>query len=236
MVAAGLYPQWTKIIHPIKRFVETIGGNIEKEVTVEDLKFYIPYNNIPIPKYISSNTTTSNNNHNNTSSTSSSTEGIDNMQTIGINTDPNNNNINTGNKETDGEVEVDIDENTQKQRVYIHPTSINTTRVQYPSRVLCYGEQFQQKDVIYIREITSIGIYPLLLFASNIIYNSNTNIVIVDNWIEFSISHDIYNVIYKLRYEFDKIILYKINNPRYNIYDNEVLNIIIQLLYKDGLD
>ncbi len=42
ILCAGLYPSASKIMRPAKRFVETVGGNVEKDVNAKELKFYIP--------------------------------------------------------------------------------------------------------------------------------------------------------------------------------------------------
>lgn len=41
ILCAGLYPSASKIMRPAKRFVETAGGNVEKDVNAKELKFYI---------------------------------------------------------------------------------------------------------------------------------------------------------------------------------------------------
>jgi hypothetical protein len=39
---AGVYPQIAKIVRPPQKFVETIGGNVEREKKSKEFKFYIP--------------------------------------------------------------------------------------------------------------------------------------------------------------------------------------------------
>jgi ATP-dependent RNA helicase DHX57 len=41
-IAAGVYPQIVKIVRPPSKFVETIGGALEKDVDVKEMKFYLP--------------------------------------------------------------------------------------------------------------------------------------------------------------------------------------------------
>jgi len=41
-VGAGLYPQVAKILRPPKRFVEVVGGAVERDMIAREIKFYIP--------------------------------------------------------------------------------------------------------------------------------------------------------------------------------------------------
>lgn len=41
-LCAGLYPQLSKILRPTKRFVEVMGGAVERDLQAKELKFYIP--------------------------------------------------------------------------------------------------------------------------------------------------------------------------------------------------
>lgn len=45
VMCAGLYPKVSKILRPPKRFVEMLGGNLEKSVEAIELKFYLPEKN-----------------------------------------------------------------------------------------------------------------------------------------------------------------------------------------------
>jgi ATP-dependent RNA helicase DHX57 len=56
VMSAGLYPKVCKILRPPKRFVETLGGNLEKSVEAIELKFYLPEKNDSFDNKTSTNT------------------------------------------------------------------------------------------------------------------------------------------------------------------------------------
>jgi hypothetical protein len=41
-LCAGFYPQLARVLKPPKRFVETVGGSVEKMAEARELKLYIP--------------------------------------------------------------------------------------------------------------------------------------------------------------------------------------------------
>jgi hypothetical protein len=43
ILCSGVYPQISRVIRPPKRFLEVSGGNIERDVSANELKYYIPY-------------------------------------------------------------------------------------------------------------------------------------------------------------------------------------------------
>jgi hypothetical protein len=40
-LCAGLYPQICSVVHPPKKFVDTIGGSLEKTAIIKDLRYLI---------------------------------------------------------------------------------------------------------------------------------------------------------------------------------------------------
>eukprot|EP01041_Mallomonas_annulata_P008091 gene8091-16602_t len=162
VLCAGLYPQLALIRRPVKRFVETMGGALERETVAQDLSFFIP---IRPDERIIFDSSADNNNSNNNSIKNSSNNSTD--STI------NNSTATVAEEEEYG---------TPLQRVYIHSTSINTNKSSYPSNFLIYGERSVQRNVAFLRETAVVGPYPLLLFGGEWKADVLAGTVTVDNW------------------------------------------------------
>ena len=214
----GLYPNIARILRPPQRYIETLGGNIEKDLESNEFKFYIP-------KYETSDT-------NNNSSGSNSNSNLASMTTS------NNNNTKSDSLKYD---EIDL---TNLQRVFVHPSSINFNNSKFKHcSYIAYGEkQLTSSNVknmenakIFLRETNEVTIYSLLLFGGEMEINYKESMICIDGWIYFSAPGRIAALIYRLRQEFDSILDQKLNDLNYDITTSKLLNVAVLLLESDGL-
>lgn len=196
-MCAGLYPKVCKILRPPKRFVETIGGNLEKSVEAIELKFYLPEKN-----------------------------------------EESNNKSAISEKFKQKNIDIATDEMT---RVFVHPSSICFKNNAYnSSNYVLYGEKqlsfnLQKESKIYLRNVSEMGPYALLLFGGKLEAQYLDGTITVDNWIRFSAPGRIVALIQLLRKRLDELLEEKIVDPSVNIFDSKVLEAACSLLTTDGL-
>ena len=159
-------------------YVQTLGGNIEKELEANEFKLYIP---IERDKDVNDIYTAIQQ----SSSSLATSEGN--------NSDPS---INDDMINTEG-----------YQRVFIHPSSINYKNNSFKySSYLLYSEKMitaaNQKALeqakIYIRETTEPTVYSLLLFGGVMEVNYQEQLITIDGWIRLALGQRIYTVYYVL--------------------------------------
>ena len=148
-------------------YVQTLGGNIEKELEANEFKLYIP---IERDKDVNDIYTAIQQ----SSSSLATSEGN--------NSDPS---INDDMINTEG-----------YQRVFIHPSSINYKNNSFKySSYLLYSEKMitaaNQKALeqakIYIRETTEPTVYSLLLFGGVMEVNYQEQLITIDGWIRLAL-------------------------------------------------
>lgn len=159
---AGLYPHIARVMRPPQRFVETVGGNIERDAEASEFKLYIPAGECNATgAYASSNNTT-------TTSTIT-TSGISSIQSP----------------------ENDID-TEGFERVFIHPSSVNFSNSAFKhTSYLLYGElqltASNQKAMdsakVWLRETMEPTVYSLLLFGGQLEVSYKDQRIYLDDWI-----------------------------------------------------
>lgn len=160
---AGLYPHIARVIRPPQRFVETLGGNVERDAVATEFKVYIPAVEC--------------------TGASSSISGDN--KTIANNTSRNTQSISID--------RVDDDITTEGfERVFIHPSSINFGNSLFKhTSYLLYGElqltASNQKNVdtakVWLRETLEPTVYSLLLFGGQLDVSYKDQRIYLDNWI-----------------------------------------------------
>jgi hypothetical protein len=135
-------------------------------------------------------------------------------------------------------IDIATDEMT---RAFVHPTSICFSNSAYnSSNFILYGDKqlninTQKETKIYLRNVTEIGPYALLLFGGKLEAQYLDGTITIDNWIRFSAPGRIVALIQLLRKRLDDLLEEKINNTDINIINSKVLNAACKLLATDGL-
>ena len=165
-----MYINTTICIYPYT-YVQTLGGNIEKELESIESKLYIPIE-AGGDKYVNDIYT----------AIQQSSSSLTSATSEGHNSDPS---INDDMINTEG-----------YQRVFIHPSSINYKNNSFKySSYLLYSEKMitaaNQKALdqakIYIRETTEPTVYSLLLFGGVMEVNYQEQLITIDGWIRLAL-------------------------------------------------
>lgn len=243
-ICAGLYPQIGKIIRPAAKYVDTLGGKIERDVMIDELEFYI-LDNSGLGGSGDANTSIGNNNKNNnfnsTGGNSSSEGVISNSKNSIINSiNSNNNKNNTSNNNSNSNTNSN-NKYPGQSRVFIHSSSVNYTNVTYKSsNYLLFSEKklsnASNGSKPYLYEITEIPPFPLLFFGGEIEAQYKEGTVTVDDWIKFSAPGKLVVLILALRKSLNELLTEKILDPEFEISSSAILDAVCLLFQTDGLD
>lgn len=225
-ICAGLYPQIGKIIRPAAKYVDTLGGKIERDVMIDELEFYIMDSS-----GLGSGVDTNINNNNNSTNNDVNNNKIA-LNSSKYNTNKNNYNSSSNNGNSN---------NSGQSRVFIHSSSVNYSNVTYKSsNYLLYSEKKLSNSLSgtkpFLYEITEIPPFPLLFFGGEIEAQYTEGTVTVDEWIKFSAPGKLVVLILALRKSLNELLTEKILDPEFDISTSAVLDAVCLLFQTDGLD
>ena len=228
-ICAGLYPQIGKIIRPAAKYVDTLGGKIERDVMIDELEFYI-LDNSGLGAGVDVNTNSNRNSTNITNNDVNNNKIALNNSKNGLNKNNNNSNINNDNNNNSGQ-----------SRVFIHSSSVNYSNVTYKSsNYLLYSEKKLSNSLSgtkpFLYEITEIPPFPLLFFGGEIEAQYTEGTVTVDEWIKFSAPGKLVVLILALRKSLNELLTEKILDPEFDISTSAILDAVCLLFQTDGLD
>lgn len=121
-----------------------------------------------------------------------------------------------------------------RERVFLHPSSLNFAQTQYDSPWLLYTELVQTSKV-FVRESTMVNPYALLLFGGQLDVVHEKNLIRLDKWIQFHAVARIGVLIKAIRKHLDQLLMEKIENPQVSIANSELVSAISQLLKSEGM-
>ncbi|KAI1503554.1 P-loop containing nucleoside triphosphate hydrolase protein [Biscogniauxia marginata] len=142
-----------------------------------------------------------------------------------------------------GAVELDPEARTIRYftqdngRVFIHPSSTlfdsqgfsgNAAFVSYFSMI--------STSKIFVRDLTPFNAFTLLLFSGAIELDTMGRGLVVDGWLRLRGWARIGVLVSRLRGMVDNIIAMKVNNPRADVRQNEVIRTVAKLIELDGMD
>jgi hypothetical protein len=228
-VLFNIYISFLSTSMMIKRFVETIGGAIERDVAAQELKFYIPDNPSDTAAAAAAQAASAGNSQRaGGGGGGGSSEG--------------------GNQRDNTDITTD-----GLSRVFIHPSSLNFSNTSFhPSNYVLYGERqlsvtpgsgssnSSNKDgtplgKAYIRDVSEVSPFPLLFFGGKLEAQYLQGTVTVDGWLRFSAPGRIVALVQALRRALDSLLLEKISDPLRDISTARELDAVCQLLATDGL-
>ncbi|KAF0690083.1 Aste57867_18477 [Aphanomyces stellatus] len=99
-----------------------------------------------------------------------------------------------------------------KDRVFLHPSSLNFTRGQFESPWLVYNELVQTSK-IFVRESTMVAPYALLLFGGDLQVQHEKGLILIDEWIKFQAVARIGVLVKALRHQLDRLLVQKVADP-----------------------
>ena len=118
-------------------------------------------------------------------------------------------------------------------RVFLHPSSVNFHARAYETRFLIYSEKVRTSKV-FLREVSMVPCYALLLFGGPIDVFHSHNSVKVGDFIDLDAPARIGVLAKKLRSRLDELLLQKISQPDFDLSVNPVVRAVAKLLVTDG--
>lgn len=119
----------------------------------------------------------------------------------------------SNNKQAAGEIAF---QSRNKGEVYLHPSVLSYSSRSLSSRYCCYHEIMQTRK-LYVRDITVVSPFALLLFGGTLQVYHTDGIITIDTWLRFRISRVAATLIKYLRSEMETVLLQKIVSPRQDL-------------------
>jgi ATP-dependent RNA helicase DHX36 len=107
----------------------------------------------------------------------------------------------------------------QERKVEFHLKSVNSKRRSFTGRFFVYNTKIKSSSV-FIHDSTLVPPFPLLFFGGLIssTRDAGQELICVDEWIQFRASNHITETVKELRCELDRLLQFKIENPRLDLY------------------
>jgi len=122
-----------------------------------------------------------------------------------------------------------------RERVFIHPQSINFFQGEYESPWLVFHTKLHTSKV-YLRDTTMAPPYSLLLFSfgTSIEVIHAKELIIVDDWIQFNAPARIAVLVKEIRSEFLQLLDAKIKDPSFDVSTSDLVDVVTKLIMNDG--
>ena len=121
--------------------------------------------------------------------------------------------------------------------IYLHPSTIAFTAKQLVSRYGCYHE-IMKTSKIYIRDLTAVSKFAILLFGGNLKVYQTHGVVAVDEWLKFRVGAKPATLIKHLRAQLEALLLEKIMDPSIDVAESRkgraVIDAVATLLKLEG--
>ena len=122
--------------------------------------------------------------------------------------------------------------------VYLHPSTIAFSAKELPSRYGCYHD-IMKTSKIYIRDLTAVSKFTILLFGGDLKVYQTHGVVAVDKWLKFRVSAKPATLIKHLRAQLEALLLEKIMDPSMDIAESRkgraVIASVSSLLQLEGV-
>lgn len=135
--------------------------------------------------------------------------------------------------ETDGEAAKVKFYHRDHGRTFIHPSSMNFRCGRFETGWLVYSELVKTSKV-FVRDVTMVPAYGVLLFGGNIDVHHEQGLVIVDGWAKFKAPARIAVLIRELRTQVSMVLSQKIADPTVDLSQSPVVAAIHRVLSTDG--
>ena len=132
----------------------------------------------------------------------------------------------------------DGDDRIPRQRVFMHPSSVNFHEGNFPYQYLMFQEKVQTSK-IFLRSTSTIPPYALLLCGGDIkvTYSEKSTMaeVSIDGWIRFETPARVAAIVKELRVLLCELLRRKIANPRLQIGSSPMIAAMAKLLMASGM-
>eukprot|EP00803_Ostreobium_quekettii_P004271 evm.model.scf_905.2 EVM.evm.TU.scf_905.2 scf_905:10452-23846(+) len=120
-----------------------------------------------------------------------------------------------------------------RQRVFLHPASVNFDTARFESGWLVYSEMVQTAKV-YVRAASMVPVYAMLLFGGEVAVRADRGLIVLDGWAEFAAPAKVAVLLRELREELGRMLAAKIDDPGLDLGASEAVGAVMQLLHTDG--
>jgi Helicase associated domain (HA2)/Oligonucleotide/oligosaccharide-binding (OB)-fold len=133
--------------------------------------------------------------------------------------------------------EVGFQSRGKKGTVHLHPCTLAFSAKKLENRYFCYGEIIQTKK-LYVRDVTAVSPFALLLFGGALHVYHKEGVVSVDEWLKFRITAKTATLVKHLRGQMEGMLLQKIITPEEDVTSTTsakaIIGAISTLLYQEG--
>ena len=126
-----------------------------------------------------------------------------------------------------------IKQASTRERVFLHPSSVNFSEGGFISPWLVYFQKVRTSK-IFIRDSTMVPPYALLLFGGSLRVEHTRNKIVVDDWMYFNTPARVGVLIRELRSELECLLSQKMENPHLEISSSPLIDAVTMLLGKSG--
>jgi ATP-dependent RNA helicase DHX36 len=121
--------------------------------------------------------------------------------------------------------------------IYLHPSATSYTAKVLDSRYGCYHE-IMKTSRIYVRDLTPVSKFALLLFGGDLKVFQTHSVVAVDGWLKFRVDAKPATLVKYLRSSLETLLLTKIMNPAIDVAlspkGKSVISAVAALLKMEG--
>eukprot|EP00522_Entomoneis_paludosa_P010319 CAMPEP_0172441418 /NCGR_PEP_ID=MMETSP1065-20121228/1967_1 /TAXON_ID=265537 /ORGANISM="Amphiprora paludosa, Strain CCMP125" /LENGTH=1439 /DNA_ID=CAMNT_0013190781 /DNA_START=22 /DNA_END=4341 /DNA_ORIENTATION=- len=126
-----------------------------------------------------------------------------------------------------------VDQRSNEERVFIHPSSGNFSVGNYSCPWLVYNSLVRTSKP-FLRDVTECNEYSLLLFGGDLEIQASQGVVVIDSWCKLSASPKIGTLVGGIRRRLDELLTLKVLDPSLDIAATAELQIISRLIRKGG--
>ncbi|EFA84360.1 DEAD/DEAH box helicase [Heterostelium album PN500] len=122
-----------------------------------------------------------------------------------------------------------------KQKVFIHPRSVNSNEGEFIAPFLLYHERVQTSRM-FMHHTTNISALTLLLFSigGSIEIDQSFQHILLDKWLKFKATGKILVILKEVRMLLDELLNQKIRDPSFDTSSSVVIDIIIKIVTNEG--
>ena len=126
-----------------------------------------------------------------------------------------------------------LDHRSNVPRLFLHPSSVNSSDGDYTFPYLVYREKVETSRV-FVRDSTVVPPYSLLLFGGNLVVNHEKGELVVDGCIVFKAPARVGVLVRELQELLRELLLEKIALPTLDISASPVMEAILRLVRRGG--
>lgn len=118
-------------------------------------------------------------------------------------------------------------------QVFMHPASSLFNVSTFETGWLAYSE-IMKTSKIMVRDCSMVPCYAVLIFGGKVNVEHDRGILVVDDWAKFKAPAKIAILVREMRQLVNKLLSMKVENPRLDISQSELVDVLLKILTTDG--